>query len=660
MKLRSAQVSDFRCVRDACSFEASDITCLIGKNESGKTAILEALYKLNPVVPEHGSFDVDDDFPRVDVEDYRLRVANGEREPAAVIRASFDLEADDLKELEADFPGLLTQPQLVLSKGYRNEVAAELAASEERAVESLLQAAASATSKPRALARCTTLEELSQALKPFEQEECVARLLTLIEGIRRQGLVPFLYERYLSKRTPKFLYFDEFYQMEGQVNIEALIERKKNNRLVDSDHPLLGLIDLARMDLEEICNPKRALQRDNRLEGASNHLTRTVMKYWSQNRHLEMRFDIRPGLPNDPPGMQTGTNLWGHVYNSKQRVTTLMGRRSRGFVWFYSFVAWFSQHQRSGAPLIVLLDEPGIHLHGTAQRDLLQYLEDECASGLQVIYTTQSPYLVDHRRLDRVRIVEDRTVEDREFSFASTPRQGTQVYRDVTQASRESKLPLLSALGYRMLEGFSPGPCILLVERVADVLFLQTMSSLLPQAGLDPRWKMTPVDGASRIAVLVGLTGRNDGQIIAGVFSVGAEDAPETPTSLETEVLQKERIFCYERFANLPAADVEDMFDPEFYLDLVNAEYEEVLAKPLAHSHLKPRRLKIAERIAQHARTHPLADGVVFNRERPAMRFVENVSTLGDRLSSDTLKRFERLFAALNALLPPPPEAAAE
>ncbi len=42
------------------------------------------------------------------------------------------------------------------------------------------------------------------------------------------------------------------------------------------------------------------------------------------------------------------------------------------------------------------------------------------------------------------------------------------------------------------------------------------------------------------------------------------------------------------------------------------------------------------------------------------MRFVENVSTLGDRLSSDTLKRFERLFAALNALLPPPPEAPAE
>ncbi len=97
-------------------------------------------------------FDVDDDFPRVDVEDYRLRVTNGEREPAVVIRATFDLEADDLKDLGADFPALLERPQLTLSKGYRNEVVVELAASEERAVESLMRTAAAATSKSRALA----------------------------------------------------------------------------------------------------------------------------------------------------------------------------------------------------------------------------------------------------------------------------------------------------------------------------------------------------------------------------------------------------------------------------------------------------------------------------------------------------------------------------
>ena len=33
------------------------------------------------------------------------------------------------------------------------------------------------------------------------------------------------------------MYFDEFYQMAGHVNIEGLIQRQKDNRLLESDYP---------------------------------------------------------------------------------------------------------------------------------------------------------------------------------------------------------------------------------------------------------------------------------------------------------------------------------------------------------------------------------------------------------------------------------------
>ena len=46
MKLTSVQISNYKCIRDPCSFTISDITCLVGMNEAGKTAILEALYRL--------------------------------------------------------------------------------------------------------------------------------------------------------------------------------------------------------------------------------------------------------------------------------------------------------------------------------------------------------------------------------------------------------------------------------------------------------------------------------------------------------------------------------------------------------------------------------------------------------------------------------------
>ena len=50
MKLRKVCVKNFKCVEDSMPFKVGPITCLVGKNESGKTALLQALYRLNPVV----------------------------------------------------------------------------------------------------------------------------------------------------------------------------------------------------------------------------------------------------------------------------------------------------------------------------------------------------------------------------------------------------------------------------------------------------------------------------------------------------------------------------------------------------------------------------------------------------------------------------------
>ena len=69
MKLVTFEIRDFKSVRYSTPVEVGDVTCLVGKNESGKTSILQALYKLNPVVPEHAKFDVTDEYPRSEVEE---------------------------------------------------------------------------------------------------------------------------------------------------------------------------------------------------------------------------------------------------------------------------------------------------------------------------------------------------------------------------------------------------------------------------------------------------------------------------------------------------------------------------------------------------------------------------------------------------------------
>src|SRR5882672_8321465 len=67
MKLIAARIREFKSVWDSNEFKIDDITCLVGKNEAGKTGVLQALYRLNPIIESHTFFDVTDDYPRSEV-----------------------------------------------------------------------------------------------------------------------------------------------------------------------------------------------------------------------------------------------------------------------------------------------------------------------------------------------------------------------------------------------------------------------------------------------------------------------------------------------------------------------------------------------------------------------------------------------------------------
>ena len=88
MKLTKARITNFRSIQDSTEFDVGDVTCLVGKNESGKTALLQALHRLNPVVESSGDFDDTDDYPRHAANDYKEDVEAGRCEPAQVVKAT--------------------------------------------------------------------------------------------------------------------------------------------------------------------------------------------------------------------------------------------------------------------------------------------------------------------------------------------------------------------------------------------------------------------------------------------------------------------------------------------------------------------------------------------------------------------------------------------
>lgn len=653
MRLKWFHVQEFQSVRDSGVVNVDDITCLVGKNEAGKTALLKALYRLNPIVGTESTFDVTTDYPGMDVEDYRIAVENNERDHATPIKACYNLDETELTEIKQLFgEKCVKNPELIFATDYENKRTFTLDVDDSEALKYLIEKAGFSEQTYEAVKSAEiTIDALIETLQEQEQTREVSRVLTILHKVKERDVNGYIYDNILRKHLPKFLYFDEYYQLTGHENIDNLILRESNNQLKSSDYPLLGLIHLARLQLSDLLNPGSTINLRRKLEGASNHLTKQVLKYWSQNKHLQMTFDVRPAMPGDPEGLRTGTNIWGGVLDTRHRVTTELGSRSRGFIWFFSFLAWYSDIKRNSESVILLLDEPGMTLHGKAQYDLLRYFEIELKESHQLIYTTHSPFMVDPLHFERVRIVQDRSIDaDGELPAEDS---GTKVLTEIFEASDDSLFPLQGALGYELHQTLFIGPYSLVVEGVADLLYLQTISGLLEaegMTGLDPKWTITPVGGSAKVPTFVALLGAQKNMTIATLIDYQTSDHQKIEALYKEKLLKKANVLSFADFTKAPEADVEDMFTPEFYIDLVNAEFAAQLPKSIDITQLTSKHPRILVRIEEYLKQHPLKSGQ-FSHFRPARYFSENATQLALSIPAETKKRFNEAFAALNKLI---------
>lgn len=655
MKLTQVEIRDFQSIRMSNPFTVGDITCFVGKNEAGKTALFQALYRLNPLVAEDGHYDVTTDYPRTDVESYRHALATGEGEPATVVTATYTLDNTDVDSLQRELgDDILRSRELRLWRRYEERAApwGALEVNEENVLRILINKANLSPAAVEALSSCSSPTQMLATAREQPQSPELQQLIKTLCLIEQYGLSQYLFETYLWPKVPKFLYFNQYYQLRGCTNIEALLQRQESGQLEPADYPLLGLLALAHLNVAELLDPQRTRSLKNILEGAGNTLTRRIIRYWSQNKHLLLRFDVRPAQAEDPEGMRQGTNLWTEIYDTLHLVTTELGTRSRGFVWFFSFLAWYWHIKTSRTPLILLLDEPGFSLHGKAQGDLLRYFEEEIQGTQQLLYTTQSPFMVDSRHFERIRIVEDKSTE------ADTPlppeQAGTKVYTDVRAVGKESLFPLQGALGYELYHTFFRGPLSILVESTTELLYLQTLSSLLEEhrrEGLDSRWVISPVGGAERVAPFVALLGGQKTVTVVALINLPRAERQLLDQQSQATLFTRKHMLTFAEFIDAEEADLEDLFDPSFYLRLVNAEYGTVLRRNITVSDLDPTLPRMRLRLEQFFEKNPLQRNTGFSPYQPARYLAENVGAVKGLLTKETYDRFERIFKALNALL---------
>ena len=98
-------------------------------------------------------------------------------------------------------------------------------------------------------------------------------------------------------------------------------------------------------------------------------------------------------------------------------------------------------------------------------------------------------------------------------------------------------------------------------------------------------------------------------------------------------------------------ADIEDLFEPNFYLKLVNLAYHDELEDPLTMKAISESNPRIVERIKSHFNSAQIAGGN-FDRYRPAAYLLENFDKLKYDIGDDTIGKIASLIGRINGLLP--------
>lgn len=654
MKLISAHITNFRSVEDSEPFTLDGTCCLVGKNEAGKSAVLLALASLNPHPSTPYSLDKERDYPR------RFLTAYAERHPqeeATVIHTTWKLTPEEVTKIEAAVgEGTLSTDELVATRRYGDAAPnLKLKLDVRKALEHFFSDHA-LNAAERAPLKGGVTPDIITALKsiaePTEKQKALLATLQKIGSVTDHAI------SVAKQFLPTFMYFSTYDRMDGAVQIEQLEQIINEGRINAEEHRGKRLfhefLDYAGVPLQDIRAVRTFETFNAKLQGASNNITDQVLEYWSQNPDLSVNVTVNPAQPNDAPPLNAGTVARARVYNQLHRVDTPFSERSAGFVWFFSFLVKFAQVKDEQVPVVLLLDEPGLTLHGKAQGELLRFFEDKLSPYHQIIFSTHSPFMVAADQLANARVVEDQV----ETKGGRRLPLGTKVRADVLSRDPDTLFPLQGALGYEITQTLFVGKHTLLVEGPSDILYLQALSRAagakkLPQ--LDSRWTICPGGGIGNLRSFIALFAGNHVDVTV-LTDIARGQKSQIQTLRESQILRAGRVLTMDAFTDKDEADIEDLFDDDVFAALLNNTYaipskDAITADTLnAADASTPRLVKKAEALF---RTYSPPSGATFDHFAPASWLITNPAFLENAAptTETTLSRASKLFEELNKLL---------
>jgi predicted ATP-dependent endonuclease of OLD family len=672
MKLIKARIQNYRSIKDTGEFDIEELkTIMVGPNEAGKTVILQALQKLNRPDGVDG-FDEIRDYPRSLYND--ITTGKVKAEDVEVVRGYFILDDEDKKVVPKEFHEctyvlyrklnnegryfLLNAPNKKNFADIKNDLS-RLSSHIDK--EFLKDEDNSDKTKPSVslklitddLSDTSTLSEdtISKLNKWLEENYPLVDEDNTKEENRYEKLTEEIKfnlefektEKLISSRKPVFVLFNNFFKVKPLIHLEHLADRVEGQLLDDDKYYdygnlcLLKLLGFSPRDLSNIGktaspnkNDSDALKeyrdtldkRSYQLDAASIRLTKEIKAIWNPN-------------PNRPEAEKINISADGQYLKVSVEddigVKIELDQRSEGFQWLVSFyVVFFAEAMDKHKNAILLLDEPGMSLHGLKQRDFRTTLS-KLSEENQTIYTTHSPFLVGSDELDLVRVVE---LKDRE--------EGTKVHTTISSSDPAGLLPLQEALGYDLAQSLFSQTKNLVLEGLTDYWYVEATSAILREdkvVNLDNKIALVFANSAGKVVYYATILHAHNLKIAALLDSDAAGDQAAQQENLVHTLGNKSILRTKDFCSNVAKPEIEDLLR-ETLIEIVKSEYS-----------------KDCKSISDSQPTRPIVD--IFAQEVPnfskyklAKAFLrwckENDSS---KLTSEEIENWTKLINQINKAL---------
>jgi len=591
VRLRKFRVRAYRCIHDSGEIRVGDLAAFVGRNESGKTTILQALTLFNKE-QEISDLDLCDEL----VEDLKseVRLAEGE----------FELNQKEIRLIKETFPEIPEINKIKIFRTNTNPIPqydfgdVEISEAENGGLNSW------ENFRERVIGYLDTIPNhirIKLDTKFFEggapeteeifrnemaefgnnlhvlanDEPLVVSEWEKIDddpSTNFQSLLVGTTERMALENFieinihPRFVYFSDYKKIIGNINLNEYIKERDSPSIefsedeFDKAETVDNLFYLAELDINELEECKNSpSQLIKLLNTCSKRLTEKLNPAWKGDPiHVELRLN-----PNDIMSVViSDVHKDGTVTN-----TGLLNRRAEGFKWTFSFIVNFAAETQKAElkEAILLLDEPARNLHPTQQRGISDLLKS-LAGANQVLYATHSPYMIFDYAPGNLLVVE---LEKKKHL--------SRIFYDYWNADDATLTPILYGLSRGLVEsivdreiGYNSRP-VIIVETISDTLYLNAFDKFLE----DPNISMNPLNivaAYNKNSVLpLAIFYRNHGYNTFVLLDNTDESKDISAKLIANEFSKVQTIFFEHGGKQLQS--IEDYVLPEDYLYAVNQTY---------------------------------------------------------------------------------------